>query len=439
MFAINAQIYDRAYGSDTMGSMDEFTRRPRLSRQPAATNTANAPEHSELIRPGAENGAPNFLSQPTGEVEPEPTPPTPVEPPKKAKKSFKKWFSGLSKRKKVFFITGIVLVVLGLTAAGYFLLLTNKEEPATPKPQPQVTAPEPTTVMNTLTGRQVDPAINKIPVTAVMIENSREARPQSGLQEAGVVFEAIAEGGITRYIALYQDTAPESIGPVRSVRPYYIDWAFAFNPSIAHVGGSPEALQLLRTLKAQDLDQGANAGSYTRTTDRYAPHNVYTSFARLQELQQKKGFTSSEFTGFAFKEKAEPAETPTASSVNVNISSAFYNSSYTYDKASNTYLRALAGTAHNDERTGKQIAPSNVVVMTMPYSIQSDRIHSQYGTIGSGEVQIFQDGTVVKGTWHKTSRESQITFVDATGQPIELSPGQTWLTAVNASNKVTYQ
>lgn len=422
-----------------MGNMDEFTRRPRLSRQPAATNTASAPEHNELIRPGLDNGAPNFLSQPTGQVEPEPTPPVPAMPPKKAKKSFKRWFGGLSKRKKAAFITAVVLIVLGLAAAAYFLLFAKKEEPAPAKPQTQVTAPEPTTVMNTLTGRQVDPAVNKIPVTAVMIENSREARPQSGLQEAGVVFEAIAEGGITRYIALYQDTAPESIGPVRSVRPYYIDWAFAFNPSIAHVGGSPEALQLLKTLKAQDLDQGANGSSFDRVTSRYAPHNVYTSFARLQALQQKKGFTSSEFTGFVFKEKAEPAETPAANTVNVNISGALYNSSYTYDKASNTYLRALAGTAHNDERTGKQIAPSNVVVMTMPYSIQSDRIHSQYGTIGSGEVQIFQDGSVVKGTWHKTSRESQITFVGADGQPIELSPGQTWLTAVNDSNKVAYQ
>lgn len=421
-----------------MGIMDEFNRRPRLSRQPATTNTENTSEHDGLIRPGAENGAPNFLSQPTGQLEPEPTPPVPAEPPKKAKKSFKAWFQGLTKRKKALFVTGIVLLVLGLATAAYFLLFTKKEEPA-PKPQPQVTAPVPTTVMNTLTGRQVDPAVNKIPVTAVMIENSREARPQAGLQEAGVVFEAIAEGGITRYIALYQDTAPESIGPVRSVRPYYIDWAFAFNPSIAHVGGSPEALQLLKTLEAQDLDQGANAGSFDRVTSRYAPHNVYTSFARLQALQQKKGFTSSEFTGFAFKEKAAPAATPTASSVTVNISSAFYNSSYTYDKASNTYLRALAGSAHNDERTGKQIAPSNVVVMTVPYRIQSDGIHSQYETIGSGEVQIFQDGTALKGTWHKTSRESQITFVDAAGQPIKLTPGQTWVTAVSASNKVTYQ
>lgn len=419
--------------------MDEFTRRPRLSRQPAANDNANTPGQNGLIMPGSDNGAPNFLSQPTGDVVPEPTAPAPVEPPKKLKKSFKTWFGGLTKRKKALFITGIALIVLGLATAAYFLLFTKNEEPAAPKTQPQVTAPEPTTVMNTLTGRQVDPAINKIPVTAVMIENSREARPQSGLQEAGVVFEAIAEGGITRYLALYQDTAPESIGPVRSVRPYYIDWAFAFNPSIAHVGGSPEALQLLKTLGAQDLDQGANAGSYTRTTDRYAPHNVYTSFARLQELQQKKGFTSSEFTGFVFKEEAQPAATPTASAVSVAISSAFYNSSYAYDKASNTYLRALAGTAHNDERTGKQIAPSNVVVLTVPYSIQSDRIHSQYGTIGSGEVHIFQDGTVVKGTWHKSSRDSQITFVSADGQPIKLTPGQTWVTAVDSSNKVTYQ
>jgi len=359
-----------------------------------------------------------------------------AKPPKKPRRSFKAWFGSLSKGKKILFVTAIVLILGGGGFAAY--AFTRPADDPQPKPVQQATEPEPTTVPNTLTGREVDPAVNTIPVTAVMIENSREARPQSGLADAGVVFEAIAEGGITRYLALYQDTAPESIGPVRSVRPYYVDWAFAFNPSIAHVGGSPEALQLIRSIGMQDLDQGANAGSYSRTTDRYAPHNVYTSFARLQDLQKSKGFTSSEFTGFARK-AAAPSAAPNASTVSVAISSQFYNSSYTYDAASNTYLRSLAGTPHSDEKTGKQIAPSSLVVMTVPYSVQSNGIHSQYGTIGSGEVQIFQDGVVTKGTWHKASREAQITFKDANGQTIGLNPGQTWVAAVSASNKVTYQ
>lgn len=421
--------------------MDEFTRRPRLSRQLGNST----PEQGALITPESDdNGAPAFVPDNGSSLSPEPeTPPqaAPEQEPERApkkKRSFKAWFTGLSKGKKTLFVGAIVLVVLGLGGGAYALFLVNKDnDEPTPPPAAKVEE-KPTTVANTLSGRQVDPAVNKVPVTAVMIENSGEARPQSGLQEAGVVFEAIAEGGITRYLALFQDTAPESIGPIRSVRPYYVDWAFAFNPSIAHVGGSPEALQLIKSLKAQDLDQFSNAGAYSRVTDRYAPHNVYSSFARLQELQKSKGFTGSEFTGFARKE-AKPAETPTASTVNVNVSSAFYNSSYAYDKASNTYLRALAGTAHKDAQSGKQIAPSSLVVMTVPYRIQGDGIHSQYTTVGSGDVHIFQDGAVTKGTWHKTSRESQITFTDANGGAIGLNPGQTWVTAIATSNRVTYQ
>lgn len=433
--------------------MDGFSRRPQPSRRPDAPNSY-FPDLSEPV--GTPSPAPEAFitpetaaaqdavasSSPAPEVsiefdnEPGQNSDANTKPPKQPRRSFKAWFGSLSKGKKILFVTAIILILGGGGFAAY--ALTRPADEPQPKPVQQATEPEPTTVANTLTGREVDPAVNQIPVTAVMIENSREARPQSGLADAGVVFEAIAEGGITRYLALYQDTSPESIGPVRSVRPYYVDWAFAFNPSIAHVGGSPEALQLIRNIGMQDIDQGANPGSYTRTTDRYAPHNVYTSFARLQDLQKNKGFTSSEFTGFARKE-ATPSPTPNASTVNVAISSQFYNSNYTYDAASNTYLRSLAGTPHKDEKTGKQIAPSSLVVMTMPYSIQSDGIHSQYGTIGSGEVQIFQDGVVTKGTWHKASREAQITFKDANGQTIGLNPGQTWLAVVNTSSKVTYQ
>jgi len=118
---------------------------------------------------------------------------------------------------------------------------------------------KPTTEASKLTGVQVDPAVNQRPTTAVMIENSTAARPQSGLDQAGVVFEAIAEGGITRFEAIYQDSQPAYLGPVRSVRPYYIQWALGFDAAIAHVGGSPEALSDIKTWNAKDLDQFAQA------------------------------------------------------------------------------------------------------------------------------------------------------------------------------------
>jgi Protein of unknown function (DUF3048) N-terminal domain/Protein of unknown function (DUF3048) C-terminal domain len=351
----------------------------------------------------------------------------------------KAWFLGLNKWQKAAVIAAILLV-LGLIGFGAYALTSDNEEPKKPVVKTATELkkePVSDTVASALTGRQVPPAINKLPVTAVMVENSTDARPQSGLYDAGVVFEAIAEGGITRFIALYQDTSPTSVGPIRSVRPYYIDWARGFDAPIAHVGGSPEALARIKSERIKDLDQSFNAGSYDRVKSKPAPHNVFTSIERLNQLEQNKGYNTSAYTGFARKKDAA-AKVPTAKTVNLAISSALYNVSYAYDTATNSYLRNLAGKPHVDGATSKQINPKVVIAMVVPYSIQSDGKHSAYGTVGSGEVIVFQDGVATKGTWAKPSVSSNITFKDTAGKAITLNAGQTWISVVSASNKISY-
>jgi hypothetical protein len=298
--------------------------------------------------------------------------------------------------------------------------------------------PKPTTVPSTLTGVPVAPEVNQRPVTGVMIENSLAARPQSGLSEAGVVFEAIAEGGITRFLALYQDTQPADIGPVRSARPYFVKWALGFDAGYAHVGGSPQAMADIRALGVKDLDQFANSGAYRRVTTRSAPHNVYTTMANLNALEASKGYTTSTYTGFARSKKATPAKVPTAKTVDLGISSALYNVHYDYIAATNTYNRSEGGAPHMDANGNKQISPSVVVALVVPFSIASDGKHSVYQTIGSGQAFVFQDGNVTIGTWTKTSEKTQITFTDSAGKPLLLNPGQTWISAVAAAPKVTY-
>ena len=304
----------------------------------------------------------------------------------------------------------------------------------------KVAPPKQTTVASALTGLQVDPATNQRPVTGVMIENSLEARPQSGLEHAGVVFEAIAEGGITRFLALFQDAEPDYIGPVRSVRPYYLQWCQSFDCSIAHVGGSPEALGNIAEWGVKDLDQFAHDGAYWRASSRYAPHNMYTSTAKLREVQSAKGYGAAAFTPLARKADA-PSATPNARSININISSASFNSHYDWDATSNTYRRSLAGQPHtnvNSGGAGTQISPKVVVAMVMPYGVALDK-HSSYGTIGSGQVYVFQDGTVTEGTWHKADLKSQFTFTDGAGNPIALNAGQTWFVALGGSGTLNYQ
>ncbi|HSW99688.1 MAG TPA: DUF3048 domain-containing protein [Patescibacteria group bacterium] len=360
--------------------------------------------------------------------------------PKKQRRSFKEWLKSLSKKQWI--IIGIVAVLLlGGGGYGVYALVFNKKTPVKTvviKKKPAVI--KPATIASSLTGLQVDPALNQRPTTAVMIENSTFARPQSGLDKAGVVFEAVAEGGITRFEAIFQDTTPTYVGPVRSVRPYYIQWALGFDAAIAHVGGSPEALTDMKTWNAKDLDQFYNAPSYQRIATRDAPHNVYTGIDQLNALEAKKGFGAPKFTGFARK-VAKPAKAPTASSIDIAISSADYNSHYDYDPATNAYKRSEGGQPHMEmDQNGAQtqITADTVIALTMPQGIEPDDKHTSYGTIGTGHATIFQDGTATDGTWHKASNNENLTFTDAAGKVITLNPGRTWITVVGNATFVTF-
>lgn len=338
-----------------------------------------------------------------------------------------------------YIILATVVVLAGGGVAWYLLHRPAKPVPVAkvahvvkPKPTPKIT-----TVASALSGLQVDPSVNQRPVIGVMIENSLDARPQSGLSQASIVFEAIAEGGITRFLALFQDTQPDNIGPIRSARPYYVQWALGFNAGYAHVGGSPEALSDIKNWGVRDLDQFYNGGSYHRISSRAAPHNVYTAVGTLTNLAISKGYTTSSFTSFVRKTEL-PSKTPTAKSINLTLSGPAFNVHYDYVAASNSYNRSEGGAPHVDANTNAQISPKVVVALVIPYSLESDGYHSDYNTLGSGPMFVFQDGLVTQGTWSKTDNTSQFVFTGADGKPLALNPGQTWITAVSGSGNVSY-
>lgn len=341
-------------------------------------------------------------------------------------------------------IIAVVVVLVGGTVAA-LLLTHHKNSPLTVGNNHKAivakkTTPKPTTVASTLTGLQVDPNVNRRPVTAAMIENSVDARPQSGLSQAGVVFEAVAEGGVTRFLTIFQDTEPDSIGPIRSARPYYIDWMSGFDASYAHVGGSPDALQDIKNWNVRDLDQFYNSGSYQRISSREAPHNVYTSIAALNILEASKGYGTSNYSGFPRKTET-PAKTPAAKSIDLTLSGPTYNAHYDYNPTTNSYDRSEAGAPHIDANTNKQISPKVVIAIVVPLGQgaldTSGAYYSNYSDIGSGVAYVFQDGWITTGTWTKSDRTTQMKFTDAKGQTIPLNPGQTWITAVSDTSKVS--
>ncbi len=348
-----------------------------------------------------------------------------------------RWLIGQHK-KRILIIGGAIILVAAATVT-YFIVSRKPADEAPPAAQ-VVEEPEPVKYYSPLTGRLVEnEASTKQLVTSIIIENSPDARPQSGLKDSGVVFEAIAEGGITRFLVLYQQEKPQLIGPVRSLRMYYIDWLAAFDPSVAHIGGSAASLAEIRNGQHRDIDQFFNPVAYWRSTDRWAPHNVYTSFEKLDALNTAKGYTTSDVKSFS-RVDGEPSETPTATVINVNISSALYNSSYTYDPATNSYNRSLGGVPHMDREAG-QITPSVVIALRVnERTVLEDGYRQSIDTIGSGAAVIFQNGIAQEVTWHKPDRASQIKFTDENGEDVPLVRGQTWISAVpNDTGSVSWQ
>jgi hypothetical protein len=342
-----------------------------------------------------------------------------------------------TRTKKQWIIFGAIAFILTAGIATTLALVLRNDAPAKTTPKNEAAAPAPVEKPKSpLTGIEVSEEDTKRPVIGVMIENSTFARPQSGLKDAGVVYEAIAEYGITRFLALFQEANPGNIGPVRSARPYYVDWAHAYDAAYAHVGGSPDALAKIKTDGVRDLDQFYNSSYYHRVNQREAPHNVYTSMDQLRQAAASKGWTSSKFTPLARKKEA-PAKTVTANSIDIAISGPTYNVHYDYDAPSNSYLRTMGGEAHIDADSKARIAPKVVIALATNYSVLPDGYHSSYETTGTGDVKVFQDGTVTPGAWFREGNDNY-TFKDTTGKIIDLDPGQTWITLVGKPADVTY-
>lgn len=348
-------------------------------------------------------------------------------------------FANWIKQHKTLSIILTCVIAAGVVAGILYMIFAQNPN----GPPSYATAPKPLpkpVYYSPLTGEKVEnEAATKQAVTAIMLENSPDSRPQSGLKQAGIVYEAIAEGGITRFLTLHQQDKPQMIGPVRSLRMYYVDWLAPYQASIAHVGGSAAALAEVRNGRYRDIDQFFNGAYYWRATDRYAPHNVYTSFAKLDELNASKGYTESSFTAFQ-RTDGKPSETPNAANITINFSGAWYNTTYTYDPQNNQYNRFLAGEPHVDREDGA-ITPKVIVALKVNETrVMEDGYRESIETIGSGEAIIFQNGTAIKAIWHKPDRFTHISLKDEAGQEIPLVRGQTWIAAVpNGHGEVAWE
>jgi hypothetical protein len=441
--------------------MDEFVHRPKHFKSltpkidqvmpPAPREQTVAPKNELPIaelsaKPASINAksalAGSGINKPTDDLEPkleidlDKDAPAPLEP---SSNRFKLKKPKLTKKMLLIFLGVLVVVIVGAGAAYWFFVRDINKQASSDDGSASIVEPTPTpTPISPLTGVELaSAALAARPVTGLMIENSYAARPQSGLIDAGIVFEAIAEGGITRFLALYQEAQPQYIGPIRSIRPYYIDFAMAFDAAVGHAGGSPDALSDIANLGMKNLEVFAHGDVFWRISEREAPHNVYTSFAAIDGLSAALGYTASNFT--PFEHKPDVPQTPTAAVIDFSISGPAYSPHFEYDATTNTYKRFQDGEAHIDATTSAQISPKVVIAMIMGRSLMGDGSHNSYNDVGSGTMYVFQDGVVSVGTWAKASRTSSFVLTDKNGLPMQLNAGQAWISVVEADSLVTYR
>ena len=289
-------------------------------------------------------------------------------------------------------------------------------------------------------------ARDRLPV-AVMVDDNVQARPQYGFNAASIVYQAPADGGEDRYMFVYQELDAKRVEPVRSGRPYFVNWASEYRSAFAHYGGDAKTLAYLPTISGRTIFNVdaiyGSASAFRRDGRRVAPHNGVTSTAAVRRLAVKRGAPATVGTALEvrpFSDDLPPSDRPTKASIRIPYSRGV--TSYEYDKSANAYLRSVSDKPQIDRADGKRVLARNVVVLYMGLSVdpESEPHHHRplLDHIGRGKALVFRDGHVTKGTWRKTSPSGLTRFFDATGKEIQLVRGSIFIQVVATRIKVTY-
>jgi hypothetical protein len=352
----------------------------------------------------------------------------------------------------------------GLAIAGTLLLAAlvggcgghAKTEPPLPdnaieSPAPAATEPTPVPApivyLAPLTGEVISEEQNAVIANrkplAVMIDNIVEATPQAGIGDADVVYEALVEGGVTRYMAVFHSKTPEAIEPVRSARTPFLNWALEYDALYVHVGsaeldGPADAGAQIWQWGVHDMDLGTQPFDYdyVRDKNRLAPHNVLISAAGMWQKAEAIGFGgggSAASWPFTILEGLRPGEQAPGFTVRFGSFSPNFAARWDWDPAVLRYVRSQFGRPQDDAATGQRLAFANVVVQYADAYVADGNGHVLIDNIGEGRAQVFSNGQLVNATWRKVDRNARTELVDAEGNPIPLLAGPTWIEVVPPS------
>lgn len=265
---------------------------------------------------------------------------------------------------------------------------------------------------------------------AVVIENSPEARPQSGLSDAEIVYETVAEGGITRFLAVFQTREPKEIGPVRSARPYFNTLANMWGAALIHSGGSKEALSELNSGvhdNLYDVNEFFFGKYFTRDKTRTAPHNLYTTREQINDLlnsKEERGWIP--VSVWEFETVPTDQLAPEITNITIPFSFTLFEAKYQFDPTTNSYKRLLNGQAHKDRNNDLQISPTNILIHLADISPTGDELLTVNIKLnGNGPCYLFTAGKFKECRW--SFENGKHVYKDLDGNPLKLQPGQTWI------------
>ncbi|MBI2620840.1 DUF3048 domain-containing protein [candidate division WWE3 bacterium] len=306
------------------------------------------------------------------------------------------------------------------------------------------------TVVNPLTGQIYGEsavlAWKDMRPLAVMINNHVDARPQAGLVNADVVYEMVAEGGITRFLAFFLSDVPEKIGPIRSAREYYLVLVKELGDAmLMHIGWSPQALEAIETWPIKSLGRGGATFWRENPKDVAVEHTAYSNGKDLLQRGLELGWDGkAEFDSWRYKDDmigSEAAKPATSLAIDFWYKGD-YSAIWEYDQLNNVYARFMGyddqsrPVAHVDDMTKEQIRAKNVIVQFVEESnvIGDDKGRLDYKLVGAGNALIFLDGKVIDAVWDKDERDERTVFYDISGKEILFNRGKTWVAVVPDRN-----
>lgn len=272
---------------------------------------------------------------------------------------------------------------------------------------------------------------------ALVIDNTGKGRPQSGLLEAGVIYEVPVEGGFTRLLAIYYHGKPGKVGPIRSTRPYFLEIGQEYDAVHVHYGGSDAALKMVSKDEWPSIDGLNNSSIFWRSRLREAPYNLYTSNDRLRDALVKFKFEreANLLPRLFFLPGKGPEEWDNGEALSIHFGK-YSKVSYVYDTEKQAYLRFMGDNPHKDADNGEQLAAVNVLVQYVSKEVIDSQERLDLEIIGSGRAMVYTQGHCVEGIWRRSTQDNRTYFLDSSGEEIPLTPGQSWIEIVPLGTKV---